>query len=60
MSQIGPGPVEHRHKVIADDLDPTSGQHADVFLIIFNQSIAGIITTFDILVDPKAVHDLRS
>ena len=51
MEQIGAGPVEDRHEVVADDLDTELGQVADALLVVLDVLVAGGQTDLDVIVD---------
>jgi hypothetical protein len=51
VEQIGTGPVEHRHEVVADDLDTELGQIADALLVVLDVLVAGGQADLDVIVD---------
>ncbi len=51
MEQVGAGPVEDGHEVVADDLDAELGQVADGLAVVFDQSVPGGKTDLDVVVN---------
>ena len=60
LVQLGPGPVEHRHEVVADAFNARFSQPADVLLIIGDQTVAGGAAQLDVLVDGHAFHHVEN
>ena len=59
MEQVGPGPVKHRHEVIANDLHTEFGQIPDALLVIFNVHIPGGQTDLDVIMDIDGLHHIH-
>ena len=51
LGQRCAGPVEHRHEIVADDLDAALAQVADRLLIIGNQLVAAGLAQLDVFMD---------
>ena len=58
MEQVGTGPVEDGHEVVADDLDAVLGQVADTDLVILNEGIPGGQADLDVVVNVHGLHNL--
>ena len=56
--QIGAQPVEHRHKVVDDHLDPAFGQVFDGLDVVGDILVAGRQAELDVLMDVDALDDL--
>ena len=59
MVQLGAGPVEHRHKVVADAPDAGLRQAPDVLAVILDVPVPGGEAQLDVLVDRDALDDLE-
>ena len=59
MEQVGAGPVEDGHEVVADDLDTKLGQVADALLVVFDILVAGGQTDLDIVVHVDGLDNIH-
>ena len=59
MEQVGAGPVEDGHEVVADDLDAELGQVADALLVILDILVAGGQTDLDIIVHVDGLDNIH-
>ena len=57
VEQIGAGPVEDGHEVVADDLDAELGQVADALLVVLDILVAGGQADLDVVVDVDGLDD---
>ena len=58
VEQVGTGPVEDGHEVVADDLDAELGQVADALLVVLDQSVAGGLADLDVIMDVDGLDDV--
>ena len=59
VEQVGTGPVEDGHEVVADDLDAELGQVADALLVILDILVAGGQTDLDIVVHIDGLDNIH-
>ena len=59
LGQIRAGPVEHRHEVVADDLDPSLTQAGHGLAVVVNVFVPTGQAQLDVLVDIDAFDDLQ-
>ena len=59
VEQVGTGPVEDGHKVVADDLDAELGQVADALLVVLDILVAGGQTDLDIVVHVDGLDNIH-
>ena len=59
MEQVGAGPVEDGHEVVADDLDTELGQVADALLVVLDVLIAGGQADLDVVVDVDRLDNVH-
>ena len=59
VEQVGPRPVEHWHKVVADDLHPEGGQVSDGLLVVLDILVPGGQADLDVVVDVDALHHVH-
>ena len=57
--QLCSGPVEDRHKIVADALDSCLGHSADILAVVLNVPVSGGLAQFDVLVYGDALDDLE-
>ena len=57
--QVGAGPVEDGHEVVADDLDTELGQVADALLVVLDVLIAGGQADLDVVVDVDRLDNVH-
>ena len=60
LGQFGAGPVEHRHEVVADDVDAGLGQVLQRKDVVLDIAVARRQTQFDIFVDIDAFDGFQS
>ena len=59
VEQVGAGPVEDGHEVVADDLDTKLGQVADALLVVLDVLIAGGQADLDVVVDVDRLDNVH-
>ena len=59
MVQLGAGPVEHRHKVVADALHISLCQPADILAVILDVLIPAGLAQLDVLVNGNTFNHLK-
>ena len=59
VEQVGAGPVEDGHEVVADDLDTELGQVADALLVVLDVLIAGGQADLDVVVDVDRLDNVH-
>ena len=58
MEEIGPGPVEDGHEVVADDLDSELAQIQDTLPVVLDEGVSGGKADLDIVMDVDGFHHL--
>ncbi|MNG00994.1 hypothetical protein D3C84_839530 [compost metagenome] len=56
IGQVGTGPVQHRHKVVADDIDAAARQVAHALLVVGDVLVAPSTAALDVFVHRNAFH----
>ena len=59
VEQVGAGPVEDGHEVVADDLDTELGQVADALFVVLDVLVAGGQADLDVVVDVDRLDDVH-
>ena len=59
VEQVSAGPVEHRHEVVADDLDAKPGQIFNGLLVVLNVLVPGGQADLDVIVDVDGLHHVH-
>ena len=58
VEQVGTGPVEDRHEVVADDLHAELGQVADALLVVLDQAVPSGLADLDVVMDVDRFHHI--